>query len=197
MDSRGPITSFPNTLFCDITLITWNQQWWKHLHIRKNWQKLQIRTSYFPWRVSCLVFTSTPWSVCICQHSANLTQQMAALRRYVSYISITMILKIINSPLLISGALPAVWRLGDWETQEPSFLGLRVILQLPLPHTVSGEGRTKSPRPLSGWPTSFQRPSWQVQNFPLSNPLRQKVTEAAGDVLLSLHSSDNVFPGEC
>lgn len=180
MDSRGPITSFPNTLFCDITLITWNQQWWKHLHIRKNWQKLQIRTPYFPWRVSCLAFISTPWSVCICQHSANLIQQMAALRRYVSYISITMILKIINSPLLISGALPAVGRLGDWETQEPSFLGLRFILQLPPPPPSQVKEEPSHQDHCSGWPTSFQRPSWQVQNFPLSNPLRQKVRGSGG-----------------
>lgn len=199
MGSWGPIISFPSTLFCDIMLITCNQQWWKYLHIRKNLQKLQIRTSYFSLRVSCLVFISTPWSVCICQHSANLTQN-GCIGGYVSYISITMMLKVINSPLLISGALPAVGWLGGWETQEPSFLGLKFILQLTLTPSQVKEEEPSHQDHCSSWPTSFQHPSWQVQNFPLSNPLRQKGTEAQeGEeiycfpfILVIMCSSENV-----
>lgn len=169
--SWDPITSFPKTLFCDIMLITWNKQWWKHLHIRKKFQKLQIKTSYFPWRVRCLVFISTPQSICICQHSANLHKNgYIGGRGYVSYISITMIFKsykLPSSDFWSSTSCRMTWRLENARTQFP---GLWFILQLPLPHTISGEGRTKSPRPLFWLTTLFPTPRWQVQNFHLSNP---------------------------
>lgn len=73
--------------------------------------------------------------------------KVAAFGGDVNHISITMIPKVIDSPVLIAGALPAAGRLGDWETQEPRYLGLAAILQFPPLHTLSGEGRTKSPRP--------------------------------------------------
>lgn len=50
------------------------------IHQEKNQQKWQIRASFFPWRVTCLVFTSTPQGIYICQHSSNLIQKWLHLR---------------------------------------------------------------------------------------------------------------------
>lgn len=160
------ISSLPKTLSHDVTLKTWNQWWQKYLHIRKNQQKLQISAS--------LSLKSHLFG--IYQHATSCTRLSASIQFYtevaafgghVNHISMTVIPKVINSPVLIAGALPAVGCLGHRETQEPRYLGLEAILQFPSLHTLPGEGRTKSPGP----PRRF----WLTNLFPTSKLTSSKL----------------------